>query len=188
MSQRRAIFLDRDGVICANRSDYVKTWDEFVFLPHSLEALRRLAASDFVIAVTTNQSVVGRGLMTEATLRDIHTQMIAEIERAGGRIDAVYYCPHRPEDKCDCRKPLTGLYQRAERDFDINLVQSIVVGDALDDIVAARTIGAKPILVLTGRGREQHARMVEQNHSGYQVVNDLWSAVDWIAREEKISL
>lgn len=188
MNQRRAIFLDRDGVICANRSDYVKTWDEFFFLPRSPEALRRLAASDFVIAVTTNQSAVGRGLMTETTLRDIHSRMIAQVERVGGRIDAVYYCPHRPEDKCDCRKPLTGLYRRAARDFDINLAQSIVVGDALDDVAAARGIGAKPILVLTGRGQEQHARMVEQNHSRYQVVDDLWSAVDWIAREENISL
>jgi len=188
MSQRRAVFLDRDGVISVNRSDYVKTWDEFVFLPRSLKAIHRLAASHFVIAVTTNQSVVGRGLMTETTLRDIHTRMLAQVERAGGRIDALYYCPHRPEDQCDCRKPSTGMYLRAAHDFDIALAQSIVVGDALDDIAAARAIGAKPILVLTGRGLEQHAKMVEQNHSGYQVVDDLWSAVDWIAREENISL
>lgn len=188
MSQRRAIFLDRDGVISVNRSDYVKTWDEFVFLPRSLAALRRLAPSNFVIAVTTNQSAVGRGLITETTLYDIHARMLAEVERAGGRIDAVYYCPHRPEDQCDCRKPQPGLYLLAARDFDIDLGRSIVVGDALVDVVAARAISAKPILVLSGLGKEQQARLVEQNHSGYEVAEDLWSAVDWIAREEKILL
>lgn len=188
MSQRRAIFLDRDGVICVNRSDYVKNWDEFIFLPRSLNALRRLAASDFVIAVTTNQSAIGRGLMTETTLRDIHARMIAEVECAGGRIDAVYYCPHRPEDNCDCRKPLPGLYLRAARDFDIALAQSIVVGDAFSDITAARAISARAILVRTGRGEEQQARLMEQNHSGYYVVDDLFDAVDWIARAEMISL
>jgi histidinol-phosphate phosphatase family protein len=181
MSKRRAIFLDRDGVINANRPDYVKAWSEFVFLPRALAALRRLASSDFVIVVTTNQSAIARGLAAEATVREIHARMIAEVERAGGRIDAVYYCPHLPEENCACRKPQPGLYLRAARDLDLDLARSLVVGDAFADVAAAAAIGAQPILVLTGLGREQHARMVEKNHSGYAVVDDLWGAVEWIA-------
>lgn len=185
---RRAIFLDRDGVISVNRSDYVKSWNEFSFLPRALDALRRLATTKFVIAVTTNQSVVARGLATDAMLREIHARMLAEVERAGGRIDAVYYCPHKPGDGCDCRKPKPGMYQRAARELNLDLTQSIVIGDAFDDIAAAQTIGAQPILVLTGRGQSQHDEMTHNNHTGYTVVDDLMDAVDWIAREENIAL
>jgi D-glycero-D-manno-heptose 1,7-bisphosphate phosphatase len=185
MNTQRAIFLDRDGVISVNRSDYVKTWDEFVFLPRSLEALRDLAASHFVIAVTTNQSVVARGLATEKTLREIHGKMMAQVKRAGGRIDAVYYCPHRPEDACECRKPKPGMYLRAAQEHGIALARSYVIGDAREDVAAAQAIGAKPILVLTGRGAEQHAAMMRDHSAGYIVVDDLMRAVEWIAREEK---
>jgi D-glycero-D-manno-heptose 1,7-bisphosphate phosphatase len=184
----RAIFLDRDGVINVNRPDHIKAWDEFVFLPRALEALRRLAASEFVIVVTTNQSVIARGLASEATVQEIHARMIEAIVRAGGRIDAVYYCPHRPDDQCDCRKPKPGMYHRAARELGIALTRSIVIGDAFADVAAAHAIGARPILVLTGRGQAQHDEMVRNNHSGYIVVDDLMGAVDWIAREEKIAL
>lgn len=187
-ARRRAIFLDRDGVINVNRPDYVKSWDEFVFLPRALDALKRLALSEFVIVVTTNQSVIARGMASAATVRDIHARMVAEVRRAGGRIDAVYYCPHLPGDKCDCRKPQPGLYRRAARDGNLDLPRSIVIGDAFTDVAAALAISARPILVLTGRGQTQHAEMVRHNHSGYHVADDLWSAVDWIAREEGIAL
>ncbi len=188
MNKRRAIFLDRDGVINVNRPDHVKSWDEFVFLPRSLQALRRLAPSGFVIVVTTNQAAIARGLTDDSTVRDIHVRMIAEVKRAGGRLDAVYYCPHLPEEKCECRKPQPGLFLRAAREFDIDLARSLVVGDAFTDVAAARAIGAQPILVRTGRGQEQHACMTQNNHTGYQVVEDLLSAVEWIAREEHILL
>jgi D-glycero-D-manno-heptose 1,7-bisphosphate phosphatase len=180
MNQRRAIFLDRDGVINVNRPDHVKSWDEFIFLPGALTALRQIATSDFVAVVTTNQSAIARGLMREATLRDIHARMLGEIERAGGRIDAVQFCPHLPEDDCDCRKPRTGMYERAVERFGIDPTRSYVVGDALEDIVAAQTIGAQPILVLTGRGQAQHTRLLENNHAGFVVVADLAHAVEWI--------
>ena len=100
----RAIFLDRDGVINHNRPDHIKTWDEFIFLPRTFEALQRVAASDFLAVVMTNQSGVNRGSFTEKTLRDIHARMSLEIQREGGRIDAVFFCPHKPEEKCECRK------------------------------------------------------------------------------------
>jgi len=183
---QRAIFLDRDGVICENRSDYIKSWDEFIFLPRTLEAMRRIAATEFVVLVTTNQSVVSRGLTTEATVRDIHTRMMEAIARAGGRIDHVYFCPHTDADRCDCRKPRTGMYEQGKREWDIDLARSYVVGDAEEDVAAARTIGAQPILVLTGRGKTQHARVIENHHTGYYVADDLLDAVKWIlAREQK---
>jgi D-glycero-D-manno-heptose 1,7-bisphosphate phosphatase len=179
----RAIFLDRDGVINVNRSDYVKSWDEFDFLPNALTALRILAASDFRVIVTTNQAAIARGLVTEETVRAIHAQMIAQVEGAGGRIDAVYFCPHHPDDKCGCRKPQPGLFVQAARDFEIDLARSFVVGDAFSDVAAALAIGAQPILVMTGRGREQHVEMIANNHAGHQIADDLRGAVEWILRE-----
>ena len=181
---RHAIFLDRDGVINANRPDHVKSWDEFVFLPNALAALRKLTASDFRVIVTTNQAAIARGLVAEETVRDIHTRMIAAVERAGGRIDAVYFCPHHPDDKCGCRNPQPGLFVQAARDSDIDLARSFVIGDAFSDVAAALAIGAQPILVLTGRGRAQHAEMIANNHTGYQVAEDLLGAVEWILSAE----
>ena len=181
---RRAIFLDRDGVINVNRIDHVKAWDEFVFLPNVLTALQQLAPSDFRVVVTTNQAAIARGLVAEDTVRRIHARMIAEVKRAGGRIDAVYFCPHHPDEKCGCRKPQPGLFVRAARDLDADLTRSLVVGDAFSDIAAARAIGARPILVLTGRGRAQRAEMVANNQTGYEIVDDLLSAVEWILHEE----
>ncbi|MDE3089828.1 MAG: D-glycero-beta-D-manno-heptose 1,7-bisphosphate 7-phosphatase [Chloroflexota bacterium] len=187
MTQRRAIFLDRDGVINANRPDHVKTWDEFVFLPGALAALRRIAASDFLVFVMTNQAAIARGMTSDASVRDIHARMKAEVARAGGRIDAVYYCPHLPEDNCECRKPRPGLYVQGAREWNVDVARSYVVGDALADIAAARAISAPAILVLTGRGREQQAVLIENNHSGYHIADDLAGAVDWIWQREKLA-
>lgn len=187
MMPRRAIFLDRDGVINANRPDHVKTWSEFAFLPRALDALPRIAASDFVVLVITNQAAIARGLTTDAAVRDIHARMTLEAARAGGRIDAVYYCPHHPDANCDCRKPRTGLYEQGAREWAIDLARSYVVGDAMADILAAQTLGATPILVRTGRGNEQHAALKENNHTGYQVVDDLMEAVEWIWRRENLA-
>lgn len=179
---QRAIFLDRDGVINVNRPDHVKSWDEFVFLPNALTALAQLAASDFLVIVTTNQSAIARGLVTAATVRAIHARMIAEVTRAGGRVDAVYFCPHHPDDKCACRKPQPGLFLQAARDFAIDFARSYVIGDAFSDVAAALAIGARPILVLTGRGRTQYAEMVANNHAQHRIADDLLGAVEWILR------
>jgi len=183
---RRAIFLDRDGVINHNRPEHIKTWDEFIFLPRALDALRRIAPSDFLTVVTTNQSGVNRGSFTEKTLREIHTRMMHEITRAGGRIDAVYFCPHKPDEGCDCRKPRTKMFRDAAREWGIDLSRSYMIGDAMVDVQAALAIGATPLLVLTGRGEDQHDLLIENNHSGFHVVADLFEAVDWIWAREKI--
>ncbi len=185
MPKRRAIFMDRDGVINENRPDHVKNWDEFVFLSRTFDALRRVAASDFLAVVTTNQSGVNRGAFTEQALRDIHSRMSFEIQREGGRIDAVFFCPHKSEEKCDCRKPRTKMFRDAAREWDIDLSRSYMVGDAMVDVQAALAIGATPLLVLTGRGEDQHDLLLENNRSEFHVVNDLWDAVEWIWQREK---
>jgi D-glycero-D-manno-heptose 1,7-bisphosphate phosphatase len=186
MTMHRAIFVDRDGTININRPDHVKTWDEFVFLPNALSALRKLAARDWLVIVTTNQAAIARGQTQEETVRDIHARMTQAVASAGGRIDAVYFCPHHPDEQCDCRKPRTGLYVQAARQFDIDLSQSIVIGDAVADIEAAQAIGAIPILVLTGRGPDAHAQL-SNNHSGYTTSADLLDAVEWIEHKEGLA-
>lgn len=151
----RAIFLDRDGVICKNRSDHVKSWAEFEFLPEAKESLAALSLLNLPLIVVTNQAAIGRGLMTVQLLEDIHQRMVADIAAAGGRIDRIFYCPHRPEDSCDCRKPKPGMLQQAAIEMGLDLTRSYLVGDATTDIQAGQQVGCHNILVLTGRGTEQ---------------------------------
>ncbi len=143
----RAIFLDRDGVINVNRDDYVKSWDEFQFLPNSLAALRLLSSLPVPLIVVTNQSVVGRGIITRAQLDEIHRRMLEVIKQNDARIDAIYVCPHAPWENCSCRKPRPGLLLQAQRDFDLDLSASFLIGDRPSDIQAARAVGVIPILI-----------------------------------------
>ncbi|MGH2521401.1 MAG: D-glycero-beta-D-manno-heptose 1,7-bisphosphate 7-phosphatase [Anaerolineales bacterium] len=179
---RPALFLDRDGVIIENRADYVKGVDEVRFIPGALEALARLAHSALRIVVVTNQSAVGRGLLTLASLETINAHLLAQVAAASGRIDGVYVCPHRPDEGCDCRKPAPGLLQRAARDLGIDLAASVMIGDAITDMLAAQAVGARPILVRTGLGATQ-----ELSHLGLpQVlrVPDLTAAIDRLLAED----
>lgn len=157
----RAIFLDRDGVICENRADYVKSWAEFAFIPEALTSLQALSQLNLPIVVVTNQSAVGRGIMAEETVHDIHQRMLAEISRNGGRVDKVYYCPHQPQANCACRKPKAGMLEQAAAELGINLSQSYMVGDALTDIQAGHQAGCQTFLVLSGRGRAQLPKLLE---------------------------
>lgn len=156
MSQRAAVFLDRDGVIIENRDDYVRGWDDVAILPGALGALAELAAGPAAVVIVTNQSVVGRGLIDQTTAEAINNRLVAEIRAAGGRVDGVYLCPHTDADGCDCRKPAPGLIRRAAAELDLDLVRSVLIGDALSDILAARAAGVgAAVLVRTGRGGEQ---------------------------------
>ncbi len=177
---KTAVFLDRDGVINENSPDYVTSWQEFVFLPQVFEPLKRLAQSDFFVAVITNQSAVNRGFMDKAALEDIHARMVEEIARQGGRIDAVFYCPHRPDEGCDCRKPRPGLLLRAAKEHNLDLTRSYLVGDNLTDVEAGLAVGCKPFLVLTGRGQEQLAQPQANRLKGYHLAADLGEAVERI--------
>lgn len=151
----QAIFLDRDGVICENRSDHVKSWDEFRFLPEAKRSLAALSQLGLPIIVVTNQAIVGRKMVPSSVVDDIHRRMVAEIEAEGGRIDRVMYCPHRPEDGCDCRKPGSGMLLQAADEMGIDLSSSYLVGDAATDMLAGQRVGCQLFFLLTGRGFQQ---------------------------------
>ena len=149
------IFLDRDGVINENRSDYVKNLDEFHFLPGVCEAISKLTHAGYRIFVCTNQAGIARGHITLETLEDIHHYMLTQIAQAGGVVEKVYYCPHSKDEKCTCRKPQPGMLLKARDEFDLDLRRAIFVGDSITDVNAAFAVGVQPILVLTGLGAEQ---------------------------------
>ncbi|MEZ4640061.1 MAG: D-glycero-beta-D-manno-heptose 1,7-bisphosphate 7-phosphatase [Caldilineaceae bacterium] len=178
-----AIFLDRDGVINENRDDYVKSWAEFRFLPGALEAIADLARLAQPIVIVTNQSAIGRGHTTHEDVQTIHQRMIAAILDAGGRVDAVLYCPHHPDAQCTCRKPQPGMLLAAAERLHIRLDQSVFVGDAESDILAAQRAGCRPVLVRTGRGENEARKLAEHRVSGYCALPDLAAAVAWIAAQ-----
>jgi len=179
-----AVFLDRDGVINENRDDYVKTWEEVVFLPGVIDALARLACTPFHIVIVTNQSPIGRGILTEEEVKAINRRLVAEIESHGGRVDGVYYCPHHPDDRCECRKPKPGLLYQAARDLELDLTHSYLIGDAVSDIKAALAVGCYPILVTSGRGQRQMLLLQQERDEQISVVQDLAEAVNLILRGE----
>jgi len=143
----RVIFLDRDGVINRKRKDHVRSWGQLEFLPRSLDALRALRDLDECVVVVTNQSVVGRGLITAAELVAIHERMLEVVTRHGGHIERIYVCPHARGHGCVCRKPAAGLLLRAARELCVDLEQSVLVGDSLTDVQAAQAAGCRPIVV-----------------------------------------
>jgi len=168
----RGILLDRDGVINRERADYVKSWDEFVFLPGALKALQQLATLPYPIVVVTNQSVIGRGIVTREAIEAIHQQAQAIVQQAGGRIDGFFLCPHHPDDGCNCRKPNPGLLLQAAEAFGFALDESIFIGDAITDYLAAVSAGAESILVQSGRqGTELPALIAQQQETIFESVS-----------------
>lgn len=156
MGRNPAIFLDRDGVINRNPPNYVKRWEEFEFLPGALEALRLLAGLPWQIFIVTNQSAVGRGILPQIALDQIHAKMREEIQSAGGRIDGIYFCPHKPEDGCDCRKPRPGLLLQAAREHSIEFERSIMVGDSPSDLAAAEAVSMPAIQIRSLQAEGQY--------------------------------
>lgn len=147
--KERAVFLDRDGTI-ARDAHYCSRLEDFHILPTVSEAITLLNQESFKVVVVTNQSGIARGYFNEDILSKIHQKMEQELANGGAKIDAIYYCPHHPNESCDCRKPKTGLYLQAARDLDINLKYSYVVGDMPMDIDAGRALGCKTVMVTTG--------------------------------------
>jgi len=173
-----AIFLDRDGVIIENRLDYIKNQDEIVPIPDAINALSHLRNYPAKIVIVTNQSAVGRGIISLDEARLINNHVLELIENAGGRIDGVYMCPHAPSDACLCRKPLPGLLTQAAEDLNIDLTRSTLIGDTVSDLQAGRSAGlSKLALVRTGRGSEQEALLTD-TIGHIQVFNDLKSALE----------
>lgn len=184
--ERVAIFLDRDGVICKNRPDYVKSWAEFVFLPGAKKAVARLSEAGLDIVIVTNQSSINRGIVSTKVVDEINQRMICELEKVGGKVKAVFVCPHRPEEGCDCRKPRPGLLKQAAGELDLDLEGCYLVGDSSWDIEAGRKVGCRTVLVLSGLTSEEEA--AEAVKADY-VALDLEEAAHWIikdAQERKV--
>jgi D-glycero-D-manno-heptose 1,7-bisphosphate phosphatase len=150
----KLIVLDRDGVINRDSDQFIKTPDEWRPIPGSLEAIARLNHAGFRVVIATNQSGIGRGLFDMATLNAIHEKMHKALAQAGGRIDALFYCPHAGDSHCECRKPRPGMLREIGIRFGVELAGMPCIGDSLRDLQAAETVGAQPILVLTGKGEK----------------------------------
>lgn len=150
----KLIILDRDGVINFDSDNYIKSPSEWIPIPGSLEAIAKLNNAGYKVAIASNQSGVARGLYDLKTLAAIHQKMQTSLAAVGGTIDAIFFCPHHPDDRCTCRKPKTGLFQQIARHFQLLLVDVPAVGDSLRDLEAAQAVGCQPLLVLTGNGQE----------------------------------
>ena len=150
----KLVILDRDGVINEDYDNFIKSPDEWIAIPGSLEAIVLLNKHGFTIAVATNQSGVARGLYSIETLDAIHAKMHQAVEEAGGRIDAVYYCPHVNEDNCDCRKPKSKMAEDIGKQFNVSLNNVPGIGDSLRDLQSFTNAGCQPMLVLTGKGEK----------------------------------
>ncbi len=176
----KLIILDRDGVINQDSDNFIKSPEEWIAIPGSLEAIARLNQAGYRVVVATNQSGVGRGLFDIEALHRIHEKLRCELTAAGGSIDAIFYCPHRPEDDCACRKPRPGLLLDIASRLQALLSGVPAVGDSLRDIQAAQAVGARPILVKTGKGQRT---LDGQNDLGdVAVYEDLAATVETLLR------
>jgi D-glycero-D-manno-heptose 1,7-bisphosphate phosphatase len=169
-----ALFLDRDGVVIENRDAYVRSWEDVVFIPGALDALAKINKSFFRIIIVTNQSAVGRGIITLERANEINQLLLKEIQKCGGRIDQIYICPHSPDDHCSCRKPLPGLLFQAANELSLDLSQSILIGDAFSDLTAGQAAGlGRTILVRTGRGNSQLKSPLPDSLGSFEVYPSL---------------
>lgn len=187
---RPAVFLDRDGTII-EEVDYLSSEDQVTLLPSAAPAIRALNAGGYTVVVVTNQSGVARGLFDERRVRAVHEAIDRLLEPHGARIDAYYYCPHLPDasdpryrQACECRKPAPGLLLQAQRDLDVDLRRSWIVGDRWRDVAAGGAAGARGILVRTGYGAGD-AGSPPTDVRADAILNDLMEAADWILRSAR---
>ncbi len=172
------IVLDRDGVINQDSDAYVKSAEEWLPIPGSIAAIGRLTRAGYAIAVATNQSGIGRGYYDEAALEAMHAKMLDLVAAAGGRIDAVAFCPHHPDTHCDCRKPLPGLLHQIQQQLGVDLQGAYMVGDSIRDLEAGVAAGCQPVLVRTGKGEKSLLGLPESGLGKVSVYDDLAAFVD----------
>ena len=177
----KLVILDRDGTINSDSDDFVKSPDEWLPLPGSLEAIARLNHAGWHVVIASNQSGLGRGLFDVASLNAMHAKMHKMLSAQGGRIDAVFYCPHSPDEGCQCRKPLPGLFEQIADRFSVDLKGVPVVGDGLRDLQAGVAAGCEPHLVLTGKGAPFRGRELPDTYPpGTHVHEDLGAFAEWL--------
>lgn len=157
MNSSRFIILDRDGVINEDSDTYIKCPEEWNPIPGSLEAIARFTQNGYRVVVITNQSGIARGLFNLTTLERIHDKMQEAVYGSGGSIDDIFFCPHMPEDLCECRKPKPGLFYTFAKKYDLDVRGIPAIGDSYRDIEAARLVGAQPVLVRTGKGEKTYS-------------------------------
>ena len=182
MSEERLVVLDRDGVINEDSDAYIKSPEEWLPIPGSLEAIARLNAAGYTVAIATNQSGIARGLFDADTLDAIHNRMHTLLAEVGGYIDVLTLCPHGPDDGCDCRKPASGLFHQIASELGCRLDGVPSIGDSLRDLEAAAGVNARPILVRTGKGSKTEATLPEWL-ADTPVYDDLAAAVDALLEE-----
>ncbi len=187
---KKAVFLDRDGTLNIDVG-YPSQSSQLTIYPQSFEAVKKFNREGLLAVVVTNQSGVGRGLLTEDDLKDLHARLSASFIRHKARLDAIYYCPHyalsedpRYRKECDCRKPKPGLARQAAAELGIDLANSYMIGDKTEDILFGMNVGAVSVLVLTGSGRESLSQLREQNVAPAHVAAGILEAADWIMDRE----
>ncbi len=161
----KLVILDRDGVINHDSDEFIKSPDEWIPLPGSLEAIARLCRADYKVVVATNQSGIARGLFDTDMLNKIHMQMLERVHQKGGQIDAIFFCPHGPDDDCACRKPRPGMLNDIAERLNVNLAGVPIVGDSLRDIQSAQAVDALPVLVRSGKGERTLKKLSDKELS-----------------------
>jgi len=182
-----AIFIDRDGVVIENRAEYVRDWSQVSIFPEAIRALSNVALERYKIIIVTNQSAVGRGVISLETAVDINDRLVRLIHNMGSRIDGVYLCPHAPEDECNCRKPKPGLLLQAAKDLSLDLKRSWMIGDAWSDVQAGQAAGVlMTFMVKTGRGADQLSLPQPKGVTEFLICDTLPQAIETILAHDHL--
>ena len=186
MKKNRVVFLDRDGTLC-EEVGYLSSVEQMRLIPRSGEAVRLLNQKGYKVVVVTNQAGVARGFFPEAVLEGLHAEMVRQLREEGAYLDGIYYCPHHPSDgfppyrqECNCRKPATGLLERAAADLNLDLLSGYMIGDHFSDVECGQRIGAETVLLLTGHGQEALAKRESWPRPPSFIATDLYEAVLWV--------
>lgn len=178
------VILDRDGVINQDSDDFIKTEDEWIPIPGSLESIARLNHAGILVVVATNQSGIGRGLIAPEDLNRMHAKLHRGLARVGGHVDGIFFCPHSPEANCTCRKPAPGLLRSIGLRFGLPLAGAVAIGDSKRDLDAATAVWAQPVLVRTGKGERTLA--VHPELKDLPCFDDLAEAVDYLLERSRL--
>lgn len=183
----KLIILDRDGVINEDSNDFIKSVDEWIPIPGSIEAIAALSAAGYTIVVATNQSGIARKYFDEYELAAMHQKMCLLVEEAGGEISGVFFCPHGPEEGCECRKPGLGLIKQIETEFGMSAEDAPFVGDTAKDILVAKLAGCRPVLVKTGKGTVTLTQITAAELAGVEIFETLEDFANKLLQKESIS-
>jgi len=187
---KKVIFVDRDGVINKDPAgwtphSYVEKWEDFKFLPGSIDALKKLTLAGYSIILASNQGGISKGYYAEDALNEINQNMLEKLEENGAKIEKTYYCIHQDSDNCNCRKPKTGLFESAKKELNLNAVDAFFIGDGKTDVEAGIKFGLRTILVLSGKTKLKDLK--NWNIKPDYIVDDLLEAVNFILRDSKLT-